>query len=132
MWPVNGHVVSAFGRRTSSFTNRQEFANGVDIAAFPGSEIRVSAPGTVESIVWDSFYGLRVAVTHKYGFTTVYSHCQRVSVEPGQKVIKGEVIGYVGRTGKATRHITHYQIRIGTEYVDPVPYLNRLTFDSEL
>jgi murein DD-endopeptidase MepM/ murein hydrolase activator NlpD len=47
-------------------------------------------------------------------------------VEPEQKVSKGEVIGYVGRTGKTTKYICYYQVKIGTEFVDPIPYLNRI------
>jgi murein DD-endopeptidase MepM/ murein hydrolase activator NlpD len=57
---------------------------------------------------------------------THYSHCQRVTVEVGDKVSKGEVIGYVGKTGKSSRHQCFYQVKIGTEFVDPVPYLNRI------
>jgi len=49
-----------------------------------------------------------------------------VTVEEGQKVAKGEIIGYVGKTGNATRHICFYQIKIGTEFVDPLPYLNKV------
>jgi len=80
----------------------------------------------VREIRWDPVYGLTVTIEHKYGFWTTYSHCQRVSVDLEQKVSKGEVIGYVGRTGKATNYICFYQIRIGTEFVDPMPYLNRI------
>lgn len=62
----------------------------------------------------------------KIGFVTVYSHCQRVSASLDQKVGKGEVIAYVGRTGKATRPVCFYQIKIGTDFVDPAPYLNKI------
>ena len=127
IWPVDGFVVSRFGYRNSPYTFETEFHYGIDIEAFPGAEIRVTAPGNVKDIVWDPVLGLTVSVQHKYGFVTSYSHCQRVSVEPGQKISKGEVIGFVGRTGKTTEYICLYQIRIGTEYVDPMPYLNRIS-----
>lgn len=126
IWPAEGYIISRFGQRNSPYTFKQEFYKGIDIEAFPGSEISAAAPGTVESIEWSPNLGLTVSVKHKYGFVTSYSHCQRVSVEEGQKVVKGEVIGYVGKTGKTTRYICFYQIRIGTEYVDPIPYLNRI------
>lgn len=127
LWPVDGYIISQYGERTSPYTFRKEFHQGIDIASFPGAPVRATAPGTVESIHWDPVLGLTISIKHKYGFLTTYSHCQRISVEKGQKISKSEVIGYVGRTGKATRHLCYYQIRIGTEYVDPLPYLNKIS-----
>jgi len=127
IWPVDGFVVSRFGYRNSPYTFETEFHYGIDIEAFPGAEIKATAPGDIKDISWDPVNGLTVSVRHKYGFITSYSHCQRVSVEQGQKVSKGEVIAYVGRTGKTTEYICLYQIKIGTEYVDPMPYLNRIS-----
>ncbi len=126
-WPVDGYIVSRFGQRTSPLTFQTEFHHGIDIAAFPGAEIRATAPGKVNDIRWDPVLGLTVSVNHKYGFMTHYSHCQRATVDVGDNVSKGEVIGFVGKTGKATRHMCFYQVRIGTEFVDPVPYLNKIT-----
>ncbi len=127
IWPVEGYVVSRFGYRNSPYSFATEFHNGIDVEAFPGTEIRSTAPGKIIEIKWDSTLGLTVSIKHKYGFVTSYSHCQRVSVEKGQEVSKSEVIGYVGRTGKTTQYICYYQIKIGTEYVNPMPYLNRIT-----
>ncbi len=127
IWPVDGHIVSRYGQRSSPFTFQSEFHHGIDIEAFPGADIKATAPGTVNDIRWDPVLGLTISIKHKYGFVSSYSHCQRVSVEVGQKISKGEVIGYVGRTGKAAAYICYYQIRIGTEFVDPMPYLNRIS-----
>jgi len=126
LWPVEGYIISRFGERTSPYTFRPEFHQGIDVAAFPGAEIRATAPGKVTNIRWDPVLGLTVSIKHKYGFSTHYSHCQRVSVEVNEKVSKGEVIGYVGRSGKAIRHMCYYQIQIGTEFVDPIPYINKI------
>lgn len=126
IWPSHGYIVSRYGQRSSPYTFKQEFYRGIDIEAFPGTEIASTAPGTVEEIRWDPALGLTVSIKHKYGFVTSYSHCQRVSVEAGQQVSKGEVIGYMGKTGKTTKYICYYQIKIGTEFVDPIPYLNRI------
>ncbi|HSA15874.1 MAG TPA: peptidoglycan DD-metalloendopeptidase family protein [Spirochaetota bacterium] len=126
IWPVDGYVISRYGQRNSPYTFSREFHGGIDIEAFPGAEIKATAPGTIDDIRWDPSLGLNVTIKHKYGFVTSYSHCQRVSVEIGQKISKGEVIGYVGRSGKTNRYICYYQIRIGTEFVDPMPYLNRI------
>lgn len=126
IWPTNGYIVSRYGQRSSPYTFKPEFYKGIDIEAFPGSEITATAPGVVEEIKWDSSLGLSISIKHKYGFSTSYSHCQRVSVEVGQNISKGEVIGYVGKTGKTTKYACYYQVRIGTEFVDPIPYLNRI------
>ena len=126
IWPTKGHIVSRYGRRSSPYTFKPEFHEGVDIETFPGMEIVATAPGVVENVSWNSTLGLTISIRHKYGFITSYSHCQRVSVEAGQQVSKGEVIGYVGKTGKTTKYVCYYQIKIGTQFVDPVPYLNRI------
>jgi murein DD-endopeptidase MepM/ murein hydrolase activator NlpD len=127
IWPVSGYIISRFGQRNSIYAAETEFHNGIDIEAFPGAEVRATAPGKVSDIRWDPVLGLVVSVKHKYGFTTSYAHCQRVSAELDQQVSKGEVIGYVGRTGKTSRYVCHYEIIIGTENVDPMPYLNKIT-----
>ncbi len=126
IWPTDGYVTAAFGTRISPKSFREEFYPGVDITTFPGAEIRSSAPGTVQEITWDERFGITIRITHKYGFSSVYSHCQRITVQEDQKVSKGEVIGYVGKTGDAMNHKLFYQIKIGMEYVDPMPYLNKL------
>jgi len=126
VWPTKGYIVARYGQRNSPYTFKPEFYRGIDIEAFPGTEISSTAPGVVEEIKWDPTLGLTVSIKHKYGFSTSYSHCQRVSVDVGQQISKGETIGYVGKTGKTTKYVCYYQVRIGTEFVDPVPYLNRI------
>jgi len=86
VWPVNGFIISKFGLRNSPYTFKNEFHQGIDINAFPGTEIRAAAPGKVSDIRWDSALGLTISIKHKYGFVTMYSHCQRASVEIGQKI----------------------------------------------
>jgi murein DD-endopeptidase MepM/ murein hydrolase activator NlpD len=126
IWPVNGYIISRFGSKNHPYSFKYEYHAGIDIEAFPGSEIRATAPGTVESVRWDPNLGLTITITHRYGFTTQYSHCERVLVKNEQKVSKGEVIAYIGKTGRTTKHICYYKIKIGTEYVDPIPFLNRM------
>ena len=127
IWPVDGYIISRYGKRSSPYTFKQEFHYGIDIESFPCAEIKATAPGTVTDIKWDATLGLTISIKHKYGFNTAYSHCQRTTVKIGQKVSKGEIIGYVGKTGKTTQYICYYQIKIGTEFVDPMPYLNRIS-----
>ena len=127
IWPVEGYIIQKYGTKISPYSIQRGFHRGIDISAFPGAEIKATAPGKVESIKWDSERGLTISIKHKYGFSTHYSHCQRISVKKDQKLSKGDLIGYVGKTGKAARYICFYQLKIGTEYVDPLPYLNKLT-----
>jgi len=127
IWPVTGFLITRYGQRSSPSANESEFHSGIDIEAFPSAEIKVTAPGTVEYIKWDPVLGLTISIKHKYGFSSRYSHCQRVTVNREQKVSKGEVIGYVGRTGRATRYGCYYQVLVGTDPVDPMPYLNRIS-----
>ena len=126
IWPVKGYIFSKFGMNTSPYTFQREFNSGIDIASFPGKQIKATASGKVEKITWDPKFGLKIIIKHKYGFSTSYSHCERVIVDENQLVSKGEVIGYLGKTGKAARHMCFYQVIIGTECVDPYPYLNTI------
>ena len=126
IWPVDGFVVSRFGRKNVGNSYEKANRHGIEIEAFPGMEIRATAPGKVSDIFWDPDLGLTISIRHKYGFITSYSHCQRVSVTKDQMISKNEVIGYVGKTGKTSNYICFYQIMIGTEFVDPLPYLNKI------
>ena len=127
IWPVEGYIVSQYVEKKSPYSLKRENHKGIDIETFPCAEIKATAPGNVSEIKWNPTLGLTVSIRHKYGFITSYSHCQRVSVEVGQKVLKGEVIGYTGKTGNAAEYMCFYQIKIGTEYVNPMPYLNRIS-----
>ena len=127
IWPVDGYIVSQYVEKKSPYSLKRENHRGIDIETLPCAEIRATAPGDISEIKWNPTLGLTVTIRHKYGYLTSYSHCQRVSVEVGQKVLKGEVIGYTGKTGNAPEYMCFYQIKIGTEYVNPMPYLNRIS-----
>ncbi|MCL2156163.1 MAG: M23 family metallopeptidase [Leptospirales bacterium] len=127
IWPVDGYIVSQYVEKKSPYSLKRENHKGIDIETFPCAEIRATAPGNVHEIKWNPTLGLTVSIRHRFGFTTSYSHCQRVSVEVGQKVLKGETIGYTGKTGSAAEYMCFYQIKIGTEYVNPMPFLNRIS-----
>ena len=124
--PNPGHITSLFGWRRSPFGHGRDFHSGIDIAAPPGTEIRATAPGTILSAGWSGGYGWMIRVQHKYGFESVYGHCQRVNCSPGQNVKKGEIVGYVGQTGNATGNHCHYEIRLGNIPINPYPYMSRI------
>jgi murein DD-endopeptidase MepM/ murein hydrolase activator NlpD len=134
IWPANGYIISRFNSNSSSLLSESEHNySGINIAAFPGTAIKATAPGEIEKVSWDPDFGLQIYIKHKYGFSTVYSHCERVTVkgpvdsDDKVEVNKGDIIGYVGKTGKANRHMCFYQVKIGINYVDPLPYLNKIS-----
>lgn len=126
VWPTDGYVYSLYGKRVNPYRGTIEKNSGIDIVAKPGAQIRATAPGKIVFAGWDDKLGLTVRIKHKYGYKTTYGYNQRILVKVGQRVAKNEVIGFVGRTGYATRYVCHYRIKIGTLFVDPMPYLNRI------
>ncbi|MGB9620825.1 MAG: M23 family metallopeptidase [Brevinematia bacterium] len=127
IWPVQdggGHITSTFGYRRDPIMNIAKFHSGVDIAHWPGTPIIASADGVVSFAGWSGGYGKVIKITHKYGFMTVYAHLMSIYVSEGQFVRKGQVIGAMGMSGRATGYHLHYEVRIGTEIVDPSAYLS--------
>ena len=124
-WPIigGGFITSPFGPRRSPFTGRYEFHQGVDIAWWPGAPIRATADGIVVFAGMKGGYGRTVQIQHDYGFQTLYAHLSSIAVYEGKKVKKGDIIGFLGRTGRATGYHLHYEVRIGTKAVDPMIFM---------
>jgi murein DD-endopeptidase MepM/ murein hydrolase activator NlpD len=126
LWPVQGggYVTSEFGTRNSPFHfDRQERHKGADIAFYPGAPIVATADGSVMSTGYEKGFGNCLTILHAYGFMTRYAHCQSIKVMPGQPVRRGQVIATMGRTGRTTGYHLHYEIRIGREPLDPLPFM---------
>lgn len=122
-WPVNGWVSSTFGWRADPWTRRNEHHDGIDISAWYGTPIRAVADGTVRVAGRYGGFGHVVVLAHNYGYESYYGHMSRVVAKPSAKVVRGEVIGYVGSSGRSTGAHTHYEIRVNNRPVDPWPYL---------
>jgi murein DD-endopeptidase MepM/ murein hydrolase activator NlpD len=124
-WPIigGGFITSRFGMRRSPFTGKWAMHQGVDISWWPGAPIRSSADGTVVYSGMKGGYGRTVQIQHEYGFQTLYAHLSRISVFEGKNVQKGEIIGFLGRTGRSTGFHLHYEVRIGTKAVDPMVFM---------
>ncbi len=122
-WPVNGWVSSTFGWRRDPWSGRNEHHDGVDISAWYGTPIRASGDGTVRTAARNGGYGQMVVLTHNYGYETYYGHMSRVVAKPGLTVSRGDIIGYVGSSGRSTGAHMHYEIRVNNRPVDPWPYL---------
>ena len=123
IWPVLGWFSSTFGTRKDPFTGGDDFHSGLDIAADRGTRVWATGDGTVESAGFNGNYGNSVLVNHGYGITTRFGHLSRLSVQAGQQVKRGDVIGYVGSTGRATSPHLHYEILLNGSPINPLRLL---------
>ena len=131
-WPlgagVTGYMTQRFGPSRDPFTYEWQFHTGLDIAFSPGTPIVAAANGTVVKAEYDpNGYGFYVVIRHRYGFYTLYGHMQRYSVKVGQELSQGDLIGYMGSSGRVTGPHLHFEVRIGTEVVDPMRYLTMVS-----
>jgi len=116
-------IASGFGYRIDPVYKTSKFHAGLDFAAPQGTPIYATANGTVEVAGnTGNGYGNHVVINHGYGYGTLYGHMFRVKVKSGQKVKRGEIIGYVGSTGKSTGPHCHYEVHRNGDPVDPVFY----------
>jgi murein DD-endopeptidase MepM/ murein hydrolase activator NlpD len=121
LWPVEGPITGSFGERIDPFNA------GVDIGAVYGESIVAPADGVVQFADFMGGYGRAVIIDHGHGITTRYGHMKSFTVYPGQHVHRGDVIGYVGDSGRSTGPHLHYEVRINDVPVNPHKYL-RLTY----
>jgi murein DD-endopeptidase MepM/ murein hydrolase activator NlpD len=125
LWPVMGRVTSSFGERTDPYGTEAEgeFHRGIDIAAPNGTAIHATADGVVDSAGWGTGYGREVVLDHGNGITTLYAHMAAFAVTAGETVSRGQVIGYVGVSGRSTGAHVHYEVRIHGTAVNPHRYM---------
>lgn len=116
-------LTSGFGMRTHPVLGGRRGHKGIDLASPTGTPIRATADGMVSRADWFSSYGLYVSLEHGGSLETRYGHMSRLNVAAGQSVKKGDIIGYVGSTGRSTGPHLHYEVRIGGTAVNPVPYM---------
>jgi murein DD-endopeptidase MepM/ murein hydrolase activator NlpD len=123
IWPVEGRVGSSFGQREDPFNGEGKFHSGIDIEAAYGTPVRAAADGYVTGANMGAGYGREVVLDHGHDVLTVYGHLSAMAVVPGQHVIRGQVIGYVGQSGRATGPHLHYEVRVHNVPVNPHKYL---------
>lgn len=131
LWPVEGPVTSSFGERVDPFNGEGEFHTGIDISAPTGTPVRATGDGVVEMAGLESGYGRQVVIDHGHGVKTTYGHLSAIGVLAGQSVTRGQIVGYVGRSGRATGPNLHYEVRINNVPVNPHKYL-RLTYEQAM
>ena len=124
-WPIigGGYITSPFGMRRSPFTGNWAMHQGVDMSWWPGAPIRASADGVVVFSGMKGGYGRTIQIQHEYGFQTLYGHLSSITAYEGKQVKKGEIIGFLGRSGRSTGFHLHYEVRIGTKAVDPMIFM---------
>jgi murein DD-endopeptidase MepM/ murein hydrolase activator NlpD len=127
IWPVEGLVTGSFGERIDPFNGEGAFHNGVDISSGYGQPVMAPADGVVEFADFFGGYGRAVILEHSRGVSTRYGHLSGFAVTIGQRVHRGDIIGYVGLSGRSTGPHLHYEVRINDIPVNPHKYL-RLTF----
>lgn len=122
--PLDGlSLTSEFGMRTHPVLGGRRQHKGIDLAAPTGTPIYATADGIVGKAQWYSSYGLYVEIAHGAQLETRYAHMSRLAVAPGERVRKGDVIGYVGSTGRSTGPHLHYEVRVANVAVNPLPYM---------
>jgi murein DD-endopeptidase MepM/ murein hydrolase activator NlpD len=125
LWPVTGPITSSFGEREDPVlgTGEGEFHPGLDITGPLGTPIHATADGVVITAEMVNGYGRMVAIDHGHGVVTRYGHMSGFAVTSGQTVTRGEVIGFIGHSGRATGNHVHYEVRINGTPVNPHKYL---------
>ncbi|HTA80184.1 MAG TPA: M23 family metallopeptidase [Terracidiphilus sp.] len=131
LWPVEGRIASSFGQREDPFNGEGAFHSGIDIDAPYGTAVRATADGDVLNVGMVSGYGKEVVLDHGHDLHTVYGHLSAFAVLPGQHVSRGQVIGYVGQSGRATGPHLHYEVRVHSVAVNPYKYL-RVTYEQAM
>ena len=123
IWPTKGRFSSGFGNRKSPFTGKKEFHKGIDISSPRGTPVYAPAAGVVIYAKRFSTYGNVIDLDHGIGITTRYAHLHKIAVKLGQVVTRGELIGYVGNTGRSTASHLHYEVHVDDKLVNPRQYI---------
>lgn len=123
LWPVEGQVTGSFGERIDPFNGEGAFHCGVDISASYGQPVIATADGVVMFADFMGGYGREVTIDHGHGISTRYGHLANFAVISGQQVHRGDIIGYVGLSGRSTGPHLHYEVRINDTPVNPHKYL---------
>ncbi len=124
IWPVRGLITAGFGQRMDPFSGEGAFHAGLDISAPYGTGVDAAAEGLVFYVGPSQGYGNAIVLDHGYGIKTQYGHLSQIYVVVGQEVKRGQVIGAVGTTGKATGPHLHYEVLVQETPVNPSRFLH--------
>ena len=124
LWPVEGRIGSSFGERQDPINGEGAFHSGIDIDAPFGTPVRAAADGNVTEADMGNGYGRQVRIDHGHDVVTLYAHLSAIAVVPGEHVTRGQVIGNLGQSGRATGPNLHYEVRVHKVPVNPYKYLH--------
>jgi murein DD-endopeptidase MepM/ murein hydrolase activator NlpD len=125
IWPAHGWLTGTFGGRADPITGEAGFHQGLDISTAKGQPVFATADGRVESASYSGDYGNVLVLHHDFGIATRYGHLSRFNVKPGQTVHRGDVVGFVGSTGRSTGAHLHYEILAAGKVLNPLQLLTR-------
>jgi len=123
IWPVHGYLSAVFGKRIDPFTGQLDFHNGIDISTQIGTRVQAPADGVIVSCGARGAYGNAIIIDHGYGIMTQYGHLDAFNSRPGQRVHRGDIIGFVGNTGRSTGPHLHYEIWLNRQAKNPLDYI---------
>ena len=121
--PVRGILTDGFGGRSDPFTGEPGTHNAIDISTATGQAVRTPADGIVVKAEWANGYGNVIYLSHGYGYATRYGHLRAFNVKPGDRVKRGDILGFVGSTGRSTGPHLHYEVRMNGKPVNPLEYI---------
>lgn len=123
-WPVaSGYISSGFGQRPDPFSGQSDFHSGIDFASTSGSGVQAVADGVVTFAGRDGGYGLMIELAHGNGYSTRYAHNQKVLVNVGQRVKKGDKISLMGSTGHSTGPHVHFEVLKDGKQINPDKFI---------
>ena len=123
IWPLAGWLSSNFGMREDPVSGQQDFHSGLDISADKGTPVHATADGTIQYAGYNGNYGNSVEISHGFGIGTRFGHLSGFAVYVGKKVKRGDVVGYVGTTGRTTGAHLHYEILLNGQPINPLKFL---------
>lgn len=124
MWALLGKINNEFGFRRNPFGGRAyEFHAGMDIDGERGDVIVAPANGVIVKAGWQGGYGNMIEIDHGNGLTTRYGHLSKIEIQNGDTVTRGQIIGFVGSTGRSTGPHLHYELRLNDKAINPRRFL---------
>jgi murein DD-endopeptidase MepM/ murein hydrolase activator NlpD len=121
--PVDGPISSDFGKRMDPVNGKAAFHSGIDFRSKPGDNIYATADGKVQKALFNGSYGNYVLIDHGNGYSTAFSHMKKYVVRRGEKIHRGQLIGFVGNSGRSTGPHLHYEVTLDNDPIDPYTFM---------
>lgn len=130
IYPTYGRISEGYGWRTHPLTKRRSFHRGLDISNEIGTPVYATADGVIAETGYLSLFGRHITISHKFGYQTKYAHLNKLFVEPGDEVKRGQIIATLGNSGRTTGPHLHYEVWRYGRHRNPYEYLNK--FENEI